>query len=398
MMLYSFQRWLRRVPALQFLTLYALDGLAQLTPLRRWTPGGKMRVLVLRLDAIGDFVLWQDAMGALPAVFPPEQYELTLLGNAAWASLAEELPPFLRTLFLDRRSFIEDLRYRRELLAWVRAKGFAVVVNTVFSREPLLDDAIVRACGARVRIGSTGDEANAAPRRKRLADRAYTRLLPACAAPLMELERNAEFMRALGADEFQAGVPTLRVKASAPGEQPRKSFFVLFPGASWAGKQWPAGDFVRLAERLHARTGWTGLVCGSEDDSDFAAQIVEQAGVPLEDWTGRTSLPELAALIESAALLVGNDTSAVHIAAAVSTPSVCLLGGGDFGRFLPYRFARETGGVPPIPVVFPMPCFGCRWRCIYRPPGLPVLDALPCVAQISVEAAWQAVCEILDKV
>lgn len=398
MMLYSFQRWLRRVPALQFLTLYALDGLAQLTPLRRWTPGGKTRVLVLRLDAIGDFVLWQDAMGALSAVFPPEQYELTLLGNAAWASLAGELLPFDLALFLERRRFLEDLRYRRELLAWVRAKGFAVVVNTVFSREPLLDDAIVRACGARVRIGSTGDEANAAPRRKRLADRAYTRLLPASAAPLMELERNAEFMRALGADEFQAGVPTLRVNASAPGEQPRKSFFVLFPGASWAGKQWPAGDFVRLAERLHARTGWTGLVCGSEDDSDFAAQIVEQAGVPLEDWTGQTSLPELAALIESAALLVGNDTSAVHIAAAVSTPSVCLLGGGDFGRFLPYRFVRETGGVPPIPVVFPMPCFGCRWRCIYRPPGLPVLDALPCVAQISVEAAWQAVCEILDKV
>jgi len=84
---------------------------------------------------------------------------------------------------------------------------------------------------------------------------------------------------------------------------------------------------------------------------------------------------------------VGNDTSAVHIAAAVGTPSVCILGGGHYGRFLPY--ATETDKqVSPIPVTHQMDCFNCNWQCTQpHRKG----DAAPCISNIQVNQVFEAI-------
>jgi ADP-heptose:LPS heptosyltransferase len=79
-------------------------------------------------------------------------------------------------------------------------------------------------------------------------------------------------------------------------------------------------------------------------------------------------------------MIIGSETSAMHIAAAVSTPSVCLLGGGHFGRFVPYPVNVE--GVVPSPVFHKMECYGCNWQCTQsHEAGQPV----PCISAISVE-------------
>ena len=54
------------------------------------------------------------------------------------------------------------------------------------------------------------------------------------------------------------------------------------------------------------------------------------------DLTGKTSLTELVYIISRAKLLVSNDTSAVHIAASTSTPTICVSNGNTFGRFTSY--------------------------------------------------------------
>ena len=54
------------------------------------------------------------------------------------------------------------------------------------------------------------------------------------------------------------------------------------------------------------------------------------------DMTGKTTLPQLAKLISLSKILISNETSAVHFAAAVGTPFVCLSNGNHFGRFNPY--------------------------------------------------------------
>ena len=84
------------------------------------------------------------------------------------------------------------------------------------------------------------------------------------------------------------------------------------------------------------------------------------------DLVGKTSLVELVELLRNALLVLSNETSAVHIGAAVGAPVICILGGGHFGRFLPYVVEKPEPSRPtPIVVVQPMSCFGCNWQCVH---------------------------------
>lgn len=234
-------------------------------------------------------------------------------------------------------------------------------------------------------------ERYARPEQKARADSWYTRLVPAAAEPLMELRRNAEFLRGLGLPSFRSGLPELPVRAKAPAGIPAP-YYVLFPGAGVGNRQWPVQHFRELAERIHLATGWTGIVCGGPGEEALGKELAAVSTAPLQDRTGATSLGELVAVIAEAALLVANETSAVHIAAAVGTPSVCVVGGGHFGRFVPYQVEKAVTGPVPMAVYREMPCFGCNWRC---PHCRDLHQVAPCIAAVSTDDVWGAVSKII---
>ena len=375
---------------LRFAGYRLLDTLSLLIPPARRSPA---RVLIVRQDAIGDFVMWLDAAREIAQHYRAQGKQVTLLANKAWANWARELDLFDAVVPFDIKAFQYDMRYRMRLARTIRRMGFSLAVQPAYSRD-YSADVLIRLSGAPDRVASTGDDSNLRPWEQRVARRSYTRLIPAAPGPLMELLRNAEFVRGLLGTDYKAAVADLHAlgpvdpgeafHAALPKGQP---YFALFPGASWDGKQWPLDRFRALAERLHATTGWTGVVCGGPDDRALAATLC--AGTPwLLDWAARTSLPQLAGVLSGAHLLVSNDTSAVHVAAAVGTPVVCLLGGGHFGRFLPYLVEQPNNQPLPAVVDFPMPCFGCNWRCIY---DLTQIRTAPCVGNLTVEAAWTAI-------
>jgi ADP-heptose:LPS heptosyltransferase len=95
--------------------------------------------------------------------------------------------------------------------------------------------------------------------------------------------------------------------------------------------------FARVADHLCERYGYAVAIAGSAADRGLAQRIVSMAkrAAPI-DLTGRTPLPELVGLIAQAKILVSNETSAVHMAAAVGTRAVCISNGHQFGRFSPY--------------------------------------------------------------
>jgi hypothetical protein len=76
----------------------------------------------------------------------------------------------------------------------------------------------------------------------------------------------------------------------------------------------------------------------------------------------------LGGLLEMARFYLGNDTGAMHLAAALGRPVVPIFGGGTWPRFQPV--ARRS-----LTIVQPLPCFGCAWDCFFG-------DA-PCVRTIS---------------
>lgn len=352
------------------------------------------KILIVRLDAIGDFVLWLDSASALRKLYPVNKYHITLIGNKIWTDLAVDSALFDETWPLDNKKFTKNIVYRLMVLAKVRHSGFSIAMQPTYSRELMFGDSIVLASRAPERIGASGDIAHSSPHEKRISDKFYTRLIPSAQMPLMELQRNAEFVKGLGLTEFKPMLPILPVTASPPITFTEENYYVLFPGGSWAGKQWPIEKYAALAREIYQLTHWVGVVCGGSGEESLGDALVELADVPLHSWIGKTSLRELVAMIEKAKLVVGNDTSAIHIAAAVSTSAVCVLGGGQYGRFVPYVVDGETDRPLPIAVINRMECFECNWKCKFSPS---LRSLIPCIAQISVAEVFEQVEKIIKE-
>jgi ADP-heptose:LPS heptosyltransferase len=183
------------------------------------------------------------------------------------------------------------------------------------------------------------------------------------------------------------------VNASAvPSALSRLTFFTIFPGAGLPEKQWPLERFAEIARRVRASTGWKAVICGGKADASLGDALCGMLGADAQNWAGHTSLTELAAILSRATLVIANDTGAVHIAAAVGTPVVCILGGGQYGRFLPY--AHGSGGNVPRVVAVTMPCFNCNWQCTHPAHQGAVV---PCIMEIPMETVWRETEKVISE-
>jgi ADP-heptose:LPS heptosyltransferase len=101
-----------------------------------------------------------------------------------------------------------------------------------------------------------------------------------------------------------------------------RPWLALGVGARWVTKRWPAGHFAELARRAQAEFGGSAVFVGSADEAPLARQVAEQLSGPALDLAGRTTLPQLAAVLALADAMLANDTGPLHLAAALGRPVV----------------------------------------------------------------------------
>ena len=346
-------------------------------------------VLLIRQDAIGDFVMWLDTAKEYRKLYPPDKYKIVLVGNKIWCDLAKKLPLWDEVLPVNVKAFKTLSLYRWNILREVRSFGAKIAIQPTFSREFYHGDSLIRASYALRKVSSVGDMSNRNWLKKTIADGWHTELIPTSTKIMTELERNAEFFQGLSLKPYQANYPKLKFPRTTTTNWWEREYYVLFPGVSTALRQWPAECFAEIADRIYNQTGLTGILDGAPSDKPLAESIQSISSASLE-WAG-TLLEELPQLLKYTRFMVSGETSAVYIAAAVETPVVCVLGGAYFGRFLPYpeltgqKFVLET-------VSYPMSCYGCNAKCVYP---LQTNESAPCVSNISVDAVWEKVVPLL---
>jgi len=104
--------------------------------------------------------------------------------------------------------------------------------------------------------------------------------------------------------------------------------------ARWLTKNWPIVYIAKLCDLLavkNVRVFLTGL----EKDKETAQKILKSAKSKPIDLTGKTNILQLAALIKKASVFVTPDSASMHVAAAMKTPFVALFGPTDPFRHLP---------------------------------------------------------------
>ena len=115
-------------------------------------------LLIVRLDEIGDFVLFQNFIELIRNSDKYQNYRISLCGNLVWRDLAEVTLQNAvdHFIWVDKKKFEKSLRYKYQLLKKIYSEGYSVVINPHYTRGILYDDSIVRSSKAPVKVGSEG--------------------------------------------------------------------------------------------------------------------------------------------------------------------------------------------------------------------------------------------------
>ena len=105
-----------------------------------------------------------------------------------------------------------------------------------------------------------------------------------------------------------------------------KEYIVLHPGAKWIPKKWPKFRWKELIEISDNETVLPYLIIGNKGDNEFISDIINNGNIPKINTVIDQSLAVAAALIKMSRLCICNDSAAMHISAAVGTPSVAIFG------------------------------------------------------------------------
>src|SRR5262249_9511018 len=113
--------------------------------------------------------------------------------------------------------------------------------------------------------------------------------------------------------------PSLRAEAQRLLAGLPRPVIAIHAGASWQTKRWPAEHFAALASRALAGFGGGGVIVGGPGEEAIGKAVASAIAGPVLDVTGKTGLLQLAAVLQSADVMLSNDSGPMHLAAALGT-------------------------------------------------------------------------------
>ncbi len=346
--------------------------------LRRQRTDRPSRVLVFRMERVGDLLMARPGLQILRRQFPNAQIDLVVGSwNAPLARLFREIDA-LHMLDLPWIARGSQASSARQMLAAVRRWRHLRYDLGVNLEGDIRSHLLLRASGARRRAGFA--HAGGGP----------LLTLPVPHDPARHVAWNILTLVAAvaGCDVSEADlvVPPLELPAEAVAFAanaldplgPARRILVVHPSGGRRIKQWPPERLARAAADLARQTEARLVVTGSPADRAIV-EVFRSAlppGTSVLDLTGRLDLVQLAAVLQRADLFLGCDSGPMHLAAAVGTPVLAV-----FGPSSPVRW----GPMAPLTAAVraDLPCSPCNR--VRRPPQR-CRDRVPeCLEAVTVE-------------
>jgi len=157
------------------------------------------------------------------------------------------------------------------------------------------------------------------------------------------------------------------------------------PGMQLTAKRWSLTRYQELTERLVRELNAEVLLIGGPDDAALNQQLLDGLHVPagsVINLAGKTTIGELAAQLERCDLFIGNDSSPMHLAAALDIPAIAIFGPTSPQEYGPYPLDdpkhvaiwKNPNGQPCFFLGKMRPCANCT-----------------CMQAISVDDVWETV-------
>jgi len=302
-------------------------------------------VLLVRLRSIGDTVLMTPCLAALKDWKPG--IEIGVVTEPLAAPVLER-HPLVDYLFVTG----ESLASRFDVVMRLRRKRFDIVINLHGGSTGMV---LAATSGARYKVGFRGQRGSWLLNRRapspdvilgsRIIHSVEQQLsllhwagVPIPDRPRLTLPIASESLEALRTRLENADL-------QAPTRAP-SGFAIVAPGAAFESKRWSARGFARVIDHLKSRWQIESLVVAGPGQEQVAEEVANTSGAnPFV--LSNLSLAELIALLKTVArVFVGNDSGAMHIAAAFDCPIVAVFGSSDPEVWHPWTEAplRVLGG------------------------------------------------------
>ncbi len=293
---------------------------------------GRKKILLVKLDHIGDYVLFRTLLQTIRNCPKYKNTHITLLGNPIWREIAvtydndyvdewmwltnrdkcyrQRYEKLLPRCISTRRVHDEQEKVKVELR---KRKFDEVMVLSVF-RDEIVDWFIESLAPVVIGVKASC----ALP-----TDCIYTELVAIRrGSGRFVYDLNREYIEKV----TESSAPPLSLSNPCPVEK-RKGILV-FVGASHPIKQMTARQYRVLIKRLLAETNEQIIVAGGRREASFVKRILKAVPSPrLSMIAGSQSLVEFIGTIQSARYVIANDTGPMHIAAASNIPTICTVNG-----------------------------------------------------------------------
>ena len=320
-------------------------------------------ILVMRLDNIGDVIMTSPALRSIKELPECHLTLMTSIGGAQAALLlpwVDEVLPW-RVLWQDLGKLDFEPAREWELVKTLRDRHFdAAIIFTSFSQSPHPGAFLCYLAGIPLRLGES----------KEWGGGVLTTEVASAPDEIHQVERNLRLIESVG---FQVNDRSLCIQIPVVAQQEvtlrlaehgicaDAPYLLLNPWTSCQSRNYDSQRFAAAARRLALDTSWPVVVTGVPKDCDRSGPLLEALSPHAIDFIGSTTLPQLAALIANAQLVLTNNTSTMHLADATRTPSVVMFAGTEYEsqwgpRNGPSRLLRR-----------PTPCSPCyAFTCPYQ--------------------------------
>lgn len=362
----------------------------------RTRPVALRRILLLRLERIGDLLMTLGALESVRVTWPQARIHLVV---GSWnADVARQLPwvDHVETLdapWLARETLASNLpALLRRARRW-RGERFDLAISL---EGDIRSNLLLRLSGAPMRVGfpmagggsvltdpvSYDPQAHTDENARRLVRAAASRL------GLTAVEPPPKWPR------FPLPPATVRDATALLGEpRPHSSrrMIGLHAGGGRAIKQWYPERFGQAVGRMAQAIGAAIVLTGTKQDRALvdAARAAIPAGVEVVDLAGPLDLLTLAAVLSRLALYVTGDTGPMHLAASMGTPVVGIFGISDPNCYAPLVAHRRI-------VRIDLPCSPCNR--VRLPPERCRGHVPDCLEGISSDMVYRAGLELLAEV
>jgi heptosyltransferase I len=343
------------------------------------------RILLIKPSSPGDIIHALPVLHGLRRRYP--KAHLAWLVATPFVNLVEADPALNEVVPFDRKRFGRlgrSLRVTRDFASFVRrlrARRFDLVIDL---QGLFRSGFLARASCAPVRIGFAAAREMAwifythkiepLDPDTHAADKNY-----AVAGMLGFADVPMDFAVSVTDEDRRFAAALLRETGFLPGQR----YAVLVPSTRWETKCWAAERYGRLAHLIRERHYLDSILVGGGDDVAAGEIAIAASEGTAKNLCGRTTLRQLAALIDRAAVVVTADSTPMHLAAAMKRPLVALFGPTNPHRTGPYGRSRDVLQVD-------LPCSPCYFRKLSQCP-----HAHACMEQLAVDHVAAAVAERL---